>query len=259
MDKYILYGCCFYIVACVGCAAQSSGITTVKDDTVKLKAQMGVLLRDSAAASQVDSLRSHLRRLEDLIRDQNDLMWSMRADLNSRVSGVDNRIQALDAKIMEGDRQFSTLTRKIEGVQAQLEAVAVPDTTMSRPTDPEELYNTALTDFQRGNYELAISQFMQYLQYFPDSQLAQNAQYWIGECHYTQEKYTQALGAYEELVRRYPKGRQLPAALLRIGFTHLALNDTESGRTYLDRVILEYPKSEEATLARLRIETLPGR
>ena len=92
---------------------------------------------------------------------------------------------------------------------------------------------------------------------FPDTQLAQNAQYWIGECYYTREQYTQALGAYETLLSRYPKGRQVPAALLRIGFTHLALNDTTNGRAYLDRVIKEYSKSEEATLARLRIDTLP--
>ncbi len=257
MHRHRIVVCCLALVTWSGCASQGAGLTTIKDDTVRLKAQMDVLLNDTAAASQVDSLRSHIGRLEDLIGEQTNLIWSMRADLNSRVSGLSNSIQALDAKTSQNDRQFSALTRRLEGVQAQLSTVSVADTTESRPSDPEDLYNTALTDFQRGNYELAISQFMQYLQYFPDTQLAQNAQYWIGECYYTREQYTQALGAYETLLSRYPKGRQVPAALLRIGFTHLALNDTTNGRAYLDRVIKEYSKSEEATLARLRIDTLP--
>ena len=259
MMKLFSKGYILLFMVVTGCASQAGGITTIKDDTVKLKAQMAVLLQDTASAGDVDSLRAYINRLETLIREQTNLLWSMRADLNSKISGVDNRIQSLEARLMESDRQFSALTRKMEGLQAQLSTVTTPDTVQSRPVNPEDLYNTALTDFQRGNYELAISQFMQYLQYFPDTQLAQNAQYWIGECYYTREQYTQALGAYEEVLRRYPKGRQASAALLRIGFTHLAMNDTKNGRVYLERVIKEYPKSEEATLARLRLDTLPDR
>ncbi len=259
MARFIFPACLLIVMGFTSCASQSAGITTIKDDTVKLKAQIAVLLQDTASAGHVDSLKAHIRRLEDLIREQTSLMWSMKADLNSKITAVNNRLQTLDAKITGGDRQFSVLTGKMDRVSALLATVTTPDTVQSRPTDPSELYNTAQADFQRGNYELAISQFMQYLQYFPDAQLAQNAQYWIGECYYTGERYTQALSAFEEVLTKYPGGTQTPAAVLRIGFTHLALNDKNNGLIYLDRVIKEFPNSEEAMLARLRQETLPGR
>lgn len=259
MTRYIFPAFLLFVMGFTGCASQSAGVTTIKDDTVKLKAQMAVLLQDTASVSDVDSLKAHIGRLGDLVREQTSLMWSMRADLNSKISAVNSTLQTLDAKIIEGDRQFSVLTAKMDRVQALLATVTTPDTVQSRPTDPSELYNTAQADFQRGNYELAISQFMQYLQYFPDTQLAQNAQYWIGECYYTGERYTQALGAFEEVLTKFPGGTQAPAALLRIGFTHLALNDAKNGLLYLERVIKEFPESEEAMLARLRQETLPVR
>ena len=238
-----------------GCASQS-GLTGVQDDTVQLKAQMTVLQQTTARAVDVDSLLSYVTTLEALLRKQTDLLWSMRADLKSGISNLDDRLQVLDAKITESDRRFSLLLQKMEGVKAQLSAPMTPDTASSRPVDPADLYNTALADYQRGNYELAIRQFSQYLKYFPDTELADNAKYWIGDCYYTQKQYSQALDVYETVLKDYPKGNKVPATLFKIGLTRLAQNDTPGGRTYLERVVNEFPESEEAKLARMRLETL---
>ena len=257
MIKHIFFGLTLMIGMLAGCAAQT-GLSEIKNDTVQLKAQMSAMQMVFPTSADMDSIRVYIASLENLMREQTNLLWSMRADLNSRVSNLDNRLQVIDAKISESGRQFSNLSQKMEGVKAQLSTTVLPETANSGPIDPEDLYNTALADYQRGNYELAIRQFLQYLQYFPDTELADNAQYWIGDCYYTQQKFMQALDAYNKVINDYPKGNKVPAALFKIGLAQLGLNDTAAGRTVLERVVNKYPKSEEAKLARLRLETLSG-
>lgn len=249
------------ITACLliilgGCAPQAD-LTGLKDDTIHLRAQMQVLQDRIAIRADVDSLDAHISRLEALVREQTNLLWTIRADLNHRISGVDTRLQILEAKIAESDRLFSSLSQKVEGVKAQLSTAPTTDTLAVQTADPEDLYNLALTDYQRGNYELAIRQFMQYLEYFPNSELADDAQYYIGDCYYTQSQYTQALDAYELLLRKYPEGNKVPTTLLKIAFSKLAQKDNMAARTYLSRVIETYPNTEEAKLAQMRLELMP--
>lgn len=244
------------LISLGGCAP-SSDLTGLKDDTIHLRAQLQVLQDRIAIRADVDSLHAHIGRLEALVKEQTNLIWSMRADLNHRISGVDNRLQIIEAKIAESDRQFSSLNQKVEGVKAQLSTAPKTDSLNIASADPEDLYNLALTDYQRGNYELAIRQFMQYLEYFPNSELTDDAQYYIGDCYYTQSLYTQALGAYEVLLEKYPKGNKVPTTLLKIAFTKIAQKDNTAARTYLNRVIETYPNTEEAKLAQMRLELMP--
>ena len=103
---------------------------------------------------------------------------------------------------------------------------------------------------------MAVRQFTQYVEYFPDSDLADDAQYYIGDCYYTQSLYTQALDAYETLMDAYPDGNKVPATLLKIAFIKVARNELPEARSYLERVIGEYPDAEEARLARMRLELM---
>lgn len=239
-----------------GCAPKSD-LTGLKDDTIHLRAQLQVLQDRVAIRMDVDSLDAHISRLEALVQEQTNLIWSMRADLNHRISGVDKLLQIIEAKIAESDRQFSNLSQKVEGVKAQLSTAPATGSPKKQSVDPEDLYNLALTDYQRGNYELAIRQFMQYLEYFPNSELTDDAQYYIGDCYYTQSLYTQALDSYELLLEKYPNGNKVPTTLLKIAFTKIAQKDDTAARTYLTRVIETYPNTEEAKLAQMRLELMP--
>ena len=239
-----------------GCSSQA-GLTGLKDDTIHLRAQLQVLQDRIAIRADVDSLHAHISRLEALAHEQMDLIWNMRADLNHRISGLDDHIQILEAKIAESERLFSRLSQKMEGVKAQLGTAPRADSLNISAVDPEDLYNLALTDYQRGNYELAIRQFRQYLEYFPNSELADDAQYYIGDCYYTQSQYTQALDSYEGLLDKYPRGNKVPTTLLKIAFTKIAQKDNRAARTFLNRVIETYPNTEEAKLAQMRLELMP--
>ena len=245
------------LVVTGACGVQSD-LTNLKNDTTHLRAQMQVMREEIALQDDIDSLRVHIVRLESLVRDQMDELLSMRADMGQRVGDVESRLRILTTRITESDRQFSALVRRLESIQVQLRAPQGPDTSMAQPRsfDPGELYDLALRDYQRGNYDVAVRQFTQYVEYFPDSDLADDAQYYIGDCYYTQSLYTQALDAYETLMDAYPDGNKVPATLLKIAFIKVARNELPEARSYLERVIGEYPDAEEARLARMRLELM---
>lgn len=245
------------LVVTSACGVQSD-LTNLKDDTTHLRAQLQVMREEIALQEDIDSLKVQIEGLEALVRDQMDELLSMRADLGQRVSGLENRLQILATRITESDRQFSALVRRLESIQVQLSAPVSPDTSVapSRSFDPGELYDLALRDYQRGSYDMAVRQFAQYIEYFPDSDLADDAQYYIGDCYYTQSLYTQALDAYEMLLGAYPDGNKVPATLLKIAFIKVARKEMPEARSYLERVIGEFPDTEEAQLARMRLDLM---
>lgn len=248
----------FVLIVTGACGVQSD-LTNLKNDTTHLRAQMQVMREEIALQEDIDSLRVHIVRLEALVRYQTDELLSMRADMGQRVGALESRLQTLTTRITESDRQFSALVRRLESLQVQLSVPARPDTSGAQTAsfDPGELYDLALRDYQRGDYDVAVRQFTQYIEYFPDSDLADDAQFYIGDSYYTQSLYTPALDAYEKLLDTYPDGSKVPATLLKIAFIKVARNEPSEARSYLERVIGEFPDAEEAQLARMRLDLMP--
>jgi len=122
------------------------------------------------------------------------------------------------------------------------------------PPALEDSYNAAYADFTKGNYTLAIAGFEDFLKRYPQSELADNAQYWIGESYFSQGDFESAAVQYDRVIQKYPKGDKVPGALLKKGLSYLELNRTAEGVVLLQHVIETYPGSEEAALARDRIQ-----
>jgi len=121
---------------------------------------------------------------------------------------------------------------------------------------PGELYDTATADYTKGRYALAIQGFEDYLRTYPNTDLSDNAQYWIGECHYAQKKYTEAVGDFDKLLKDWPKSDKAAAALLKKGYALAELGQKAEAVVQLQYVVHEYPSSEEARLARARLKAL---
>ncbi len=248
-----------FILIVTGACGVQSDLTNLKNDTTHLRAQMQVMREEVALQEDIDSLKVHIVGLEALVRDQMDELLRMRADMGQRVGALESQLQVLTTRITESDRQFSALVRRLESLQVQLSVPARPDTSaaQSGTFDPGELYDLALRDYQRGSYDVAVRQFTQYIEYFPDSDLADDSQFYIGDSYYTQSLYTQALDAYQVLLDTYPDGSKVPATLLKIAFIKVARKEPSEARSFLERVIGEFPDSEEAQLARMRLDLMP--
>ena len=98
----------------------------------------------------------------------------------------------------------------------------------AKPNDRElAFYQQNYTMLRAGDLKGAFQGFSQFLKYHPQSSLASNAQYWLGECYYGQQQYPQAIREFERVLTYYPTSHKVPAALLKIGYSHLGLQGSE--------------------------------
>jgi tol-pal system protein YbgF len=120
----------------------------------------------------------------------------------------------------------------------------------------EDEYRMALALVEQQNCGEGIPRLRSYLRKYPDSPLSDNAQYWIGECYYAQRDFNNAILAYYDVTRRYPKGDRVCAAMLKQGLAFAELGDAADARIVLERLIQSHPDCEEAAQARAKLSAL---
>ncbi len=118
------------------------------------------------------------------------------------------------------------------------------------------LYDRVMSEFKHRDYEAALAGFRLFIELHGQSDLAANAQYWIGECHYRRGRYRAALKSFSEVLSNYPLSQKLPASTLKLGQIHTKLGDQETARMMFDRILDQYPDSSEAELARKALEAI---
>ncbi|HXH27960.1 MAG TPA: tol-pal system protein YbgF, partial [Candidatus Polarisedimenticolia bacterium] len=101
-----------------------------------------------------------------------------------------------------------------------------------------------------------LQELQEFVQRNPASEQADDAQYLIGEVYFSQEQYEQAVQAFDQVVQNYPQGDKVPAAFLKKGLALLEMNRTADAVIQLQHVITAYPRSEEARVARARLQDL---
>jgi tol-pal system protein YbgF len=131
-----------------------------------------------------------------------------------------------------------------------------PEEQPSTHLSPKEVYNMAYSDYRKGNFELAIDGFKMYREQFPESPLADNSLYWIGECYFSQKKYAEAIEQFNELLLNYPRGDKIPAAYLKKGISLMELGKKEESLIVFKLLISKYPLEEETKIAQQKIREL---
>jgi tol-pal system protein YbgF len=241
-------------LACLGAAgcAQQTTLKRMHLDNQALSRQVAVLdslLRAREAESE--------RRWIEASTDSDDLKRQVQ-QVQDRLDNVARRLADL-AKDLEAVRLSSgSKGRPAAGRPA---AAAPADTGRNPPplllADPEELYNLARQDMEAGDYARAIAQFSQVLDNFPQSELADNACYWLGECYYAQKDFPRAAAVFQRLLKEYPQGEKVPGALLKLGYALVEQKESAKAAASLREVIEKYPNTDEARLAKEKLKALP--
>lgn len=125
-----------------------------------------------------------------------------------------------------------------------------------RKQDRESLYSAAYQLFKEGNYDKARAEFRNYLALYPHSEYSDNAQFWIGECYFFEKNYEKAILEYEKVTKNFPKGKKVPYALLKQGLSFLKLKDKTSAKLLLQQVIRDYPNTNQARIARSKLQEI---
>ena len=227
------------------------------------------LLSGCASRWQVEGLKKELEQsnqrlaeriaqLDSLLREQMELTNRLRADLASTLGGMDERMGIVESKLEDLGHRFPELYQKIDLVKQQ---VSKKDTGQASDTgkalinvDPKQLYDAAYLDLTKGKYDLAITGFSNYLKYFPETELADNAQYWLGECYYAKKNYTRAAIEFHKVLENYATGDKVPSALYKLGLSLLELKSVDQANKYFEELINNYPNTQEAKLAKEKLK-----
>lgn len=212
------------------------------------------------------STKDEIAELQQEAGSQTRSLLRAQADIQQELQAVTVLIQQLEGRLEDTNYRLAQLSQQIAATNQELKAFrAVPGLDLPRPgaglpgagvADPTSLYQTAYNDYLRGNFDLAILGFRQYLEGFPDTDLADSAAYWIGESYYRQGKYAEAIRELDAVLDQYPRSARTASALLRKGYAYLELGEQAKGIVHLQHILRRFPGSDEANLARQQLVSL---
>jgi len=220
------------------------------DSQNRLMTEMATLQKSIQEAqantgSKVDTLATQSQGVSDNMQD----MQARIGKLSQQVSDVQNLLQSIDAKIPAA-----------AGSAPAGGTASAPPPGGSNPTMPpvssDTLYQNALRDFNSGHYDLSRQEFTDFLKYFPESDLAGNSQFYLGEIAFSQAQYQDALADYDLVIVNYPKSYKLAPASLKKGEAMLALGQKSSAIRQFRSVVSRFPGTDEARRAESHLKQL---
>jgi tol-pal system protein YbgF len=229
----------------------------------KLNGTMSALqksMQDVTANSgaRLDTMSTQVQGLSDNLEE----IKSRLGKLNQQLVDLQNTVQSLDAKISGGGAGATPTgaSNSGGGMSAQPASSSLPPsgaaTGGGSAPSADTLYSNGLRDITGGNYDLARKEFQDYLKYYGDTDLASNAQFYLGEIAYKQKQYQQAVSEFDKVLTNYPRSFKLQPAHLRKGMALIELGQKTQGVRELRDVIRHNPNTDEDRLARAKLKEL---
>lgn len=218
---------------------------------------------------KLSELDSRLLRLERVLANQSLLDLSQRieaAQAETRVlRGQLDELQHATTQTQTQQREmYGDVDRRLSALEGNPGGSAAPGVTppvggLPIPQgDDRANYQAAFDLLKDAKYPEAINAFQQYLSTFPNSTLADNAQYWLGEAHYVTKQFPDALRDFRTVVEKYPDSRKIPDALLKIGYCNYELKNWTEARSALGQVVQRFGDTTAARLASQRLAKMDG-
>ena len=190
-------------------------------------------------------------------------LQKQQGDSASHVDQLSGQIQALNDSLDELKARLAKVSKQLEDMQSSQQSAAATaaqqqaqQQAQSQAPPPDVLYNNALRDYNGAKNDLAIQEFSDYIKFYPNTDLAGNCYFYLGEIQFRQGNYQQAAQSYDEVLQNFPTGSKVASAQLKKGFSLIELGKQEDGVAELRHVIQRYPRSPEALPARERLRKL---
>ncbi|MCS7025831.1 MAG: tol-pal system protein YbgF [Bryobacteraceae bacterium] len=221
-------------------------------------------LEESKAANRAVAVLD--RQLRDGLREQQNMVAAPVAGLGNKVDQMGMDFSALKETVAELNSRLARMQTQLSDVAVAVKMIGAsqappppPPTQSGGPPqglDAQELYNNGLRDRQTGNLDLALEHFQNYLRWFPKTELAPNAQFYIGDILYNKGDYEAAIQAFDAVVESYPENSKSADALYMKGQAQLKADRKSQASQTLNEVVRRYPNSEAAGKAKLLLRGL---
>lgn len=269
-------------LAAAACAS-TSDLERAQDQVAELQQELANVKRTASSKEEVQSVNTRIAEQTEMLLKSNATLVTKVDEIDTRIQGAQGSIEQNSYRLDQFAQQLAQAQRDVADLRAQVSALqqaaaaSAPNAGTTAPSqasggtapssgsmtvpaspsaDPLQTYQAAYRDYQRGNFDLAIDGFREFVQDNADSDLADNAQYWIGESLFSQKKYREAIAQFDSVVTKYPKSDKVPGALLKKGYAYININERAQGVVQLQYVLHEHPQSQEASLARQKLKQL---
>jgi len=247
----------------------------VSKDMVELQTQVQQLQQQMTAMKQ--SFDERMGVMKNLLEQNTDAANKVTAAINgleasinkqqqdrgAQVDQISGQIQALTDTMDELKVRLTKLSKQLEDLQAAQQSMAAQQTqaqqqqqAIAQAPAPDVLYNNALRDYNGGNNDLATQEFSDYIKFYPNTDLAGNAYFYLAEIQYKAGDYPKAVANYDLVLQNFPSGNKAASAQLKKGFALIELGKTDEGAQELKHVMQRYPRTNEALQARERLRKL---
>jgi len=238
-----------------GCASTPADKDPVQLKLNDLDERMTKIVSNQVELSQrLDEVEGNLRAMRgrvDELEHGSDALTKQQRDL---YGDLQKRLAALG---VTGGAAAGAAAGAATGADA--DSAAAGEEGSNAPSSTEQaVYAQAFDALKAGSYSTAITGFKDFLHNYPDSSLADNAQYWLGEAYYVNHDYNAASGAFKTVLKKWPDSRKAPDALLKLGYTQFEQKQYPAARATLDEVTKKYPGTPSAKLAADRLRRIPA-
>jgi tol-pal system protein YbgF len=205
-------------------------------------------------ANEIEALRADVRGMHDAADRLNNDFETARKRQHDLYADLDQRLKALETHAPAPSAQAAPVAPSGPATTSAVSA-ARASAAMADGTDRGN-YQAAFLLLKDSQYDQAIAAFTKFMADFPDSSLADNAQYWLGEAYYVNKDYPTALAAFQLVADKYPQSRKLPDALLKVGYCQYELKHWDQARAVLGTVTSRYADTPAGRLAQQRLEKM---
>jgi tol-pal system protein YbgF len=247
----------------------------VNKDMVQLQTQVQQLQEQMTAMQRAFDERMGV--MKNLVEQDTDAVNKVAAALNAlqvtlqkqqadggtKTDQLSGQIQALNDTMDEIKVRLAKVTKQLEDMQAAQQSLAAQQTqrqaqqqALAQAPPPDLLYNNGVRDYSGGKNDLATQEFSDYIKFYPNTDLAGNCYYYLGEIQFRQGNYQQAAQSYDQVLQNFPSGNKAASAQLKKGFALIELGKQDDGVSELRRLVQRYPHAPEALQARERLRKL---
>jgi tol-pal system protein YbgF len=184
-------------------------------------------------------------------------------DSSGKVDQLSGQIQALNDTLDELKVRLAKVSKQLEDMQAAQQSLAANQAQQQQQQQaiasappPDVLYNNALRDYNGAKNDIALQEFSDYVKFYPNTDLAGNSYFYLGEIQFRQGNYQAAAQSYDQVLQNFPSGNKAASAELKKGFSLIELGKQDDGVVELRHLIQRYPHSPEAVQARDRLRKL---
>jgi tol-pal system protein YbgF len=231
---------------------EQSSDTVNKLNTTMSSLQKSVQDVQANSGTRLDTMSTQVQGLSDNLEE----IKSRLGKVNQQLVDLQNSVQNIDARLAGGNPTGAPGGAPSGVGGSPSPAPGAASAPSGPPPSADTLYNNGLRDITSGKYDLARSEFVDYLKFYSDTDLASNAQFYLGEIAYSQRQYEQAVSEYDKVISNFPKSFKLAPAHLKKGMALLELNQKTAGVRELRDVVKKYPGTEEERRARAKLKDL---